>query len=152
MSGQGRGEIGSHFGLPSLGTAYGLQAAIGNLRTIVTDAIGRLVVAGVRQGATQTPEPIPSVPFYPMLARGQVIAIGAVAVTSAAMTLNREHCIWSEQNCWIRVGAGAAANDFPLPAGAVFTYTPVNAGMQTISVIQMAALGGNLYIGQSELT
>jgi hypothetical protein len=52
-----------------------------------------------------------------------------------------QHCIWSEQNCWIRVAAGAVATDFPLPAGAVFTYTPVNAGMQTISVIQMAALG-----------
>jgi len=151
MSGRGRGDISTTFGLPLLGTPFGLQTIIGNLRTVVTDTIGRLVVAGTRQGSLYTPEPIPSVPFYPQTGEGQVLAIGAGAVTSAAMTLNREHCIWAEQNCWIRVGAGAAAFDFPLPAGAVFVYTPT-AGFDTISVIQMAALGGNLYIGQSEAT
>jgi hypothetical protein len=114
---------------------------------------GGLVVAGV--DGDDDAVTVPSVPFYPQTGEGQVLAIGAVAVTSAAMTLNREHCIWAEQNCWIRVGAGAAANDFPLPAGAVFVYTPRTTGVggdDTISVIQMAALGGNLYIGQSEAT
>lgn len=126
--------------------------AIGRVLSVIADNAGRLIVAGTRQGATATPQPIPSVPFYPMTGMGQVIAIGAVAVTSGLLTLNREHCIWATQNCWIRVFNGAAVNDFPLPAGAVFTYTPTIPNMQRISVIQMAALGGNLYIGQSEET
>lgn len=110
---------------------------------------GGIVVAGV--DGDDAGINIPSVPFYPQHSMGQVIAIGAVAVTSAQMPLNREHCFWSEQNCWIRVGAGAAALDFPFPAGAVFTYTPRTLGADdTISVIQMAALGGNFYIGESE--
>lgn len=112
---------------------------------------GGVVIAGV--DGDDVGVNVPSVPFYPMNAQGQVIAIGGVAVQSAAMTLNREHCIWAEQNCWIRVGAGAAVNDFPLPLGAIFVYTPRILGTDdTISVIQMAALGGNLYIGQSEQT
>jgi len=152
MSGRGRGGISTEFGLPLLGTPYGIQTIVGHLATVVTDAIGRLVVAGTRQGSLYTPEPIPSVPFYPQTGQGQVIAIGAVAVASAAMTLNREHCFWSEQNCWIRVAAGAAVLDFPFPAGAVWTYTPTAAGNQVISVIEMAPLGGNFYIGQSEAT
>lgn len=136
--------------LPIIATT--ISSTLGALRAVLSDTAGRLIVSGTRGGTAYTPEPIPSVPFYPQTGEGQVIAIGAVAVTSAALTLNREHCIWAEQNCWIRVGAGAAANDFPLPAGAVFVYTPTAAANQTISVIQMAALGGNLYIGQSEAT
>jgi len=114
-------------------------------------ADGGVVVAGVDgdDGAVN----LPSVAFYPQEGQGQVIALGAVAVTSAALTVNREHCIWAEQHCWIRIDAGAAVGDFPLPAGAVFVYTPREVGVDdTISVIEMAALGGNLYIGQSEAT
>jgi len=140
------------FGFPIPMVAATVTTIFGALRTVISDTAGRLIVAGTRQGTNYTPQPIPSVPFYPQTGEGQVLAIGAVAVTSAALTLNREHCIWAEQNCWIRVGAGAAALDFPLPAGAVFVYTPTAAANNTISVIQMAALGGNLYIGQSEQT
>lgn len=154
MSGQGKGLLGGHWPLPMIASsAVTDPTAFGSLRKVLSDLAGRLIVAGTRQGLAYTPEPIPSVPFFPQNGQGQVIAIGAVAVTSAAMTLNREHCFWSEQNCWIRVGAGAAALDFPFPAGAVFTYTPRTLGADdTISVIQMAALGGNFYIGQSEQT
>jgi len=146
--GDGNRKLSIGFPLPIIGTI--LTRAYGNLRSILTDTAGRLIIAGVTGGGTGT-APIPSVAFYPQTAEGQTLAIGAAAVVSAAMTLAREHCIWAEQNCWIRVGGGAAVADFPLPAGAVFVYTPT-AGNLTISVIEMAALAGNLYIGQSEAT
>ncbi len=145
--GQGRGVLGGKFPLPLIGTT--LKLAIETLRGLLVDDSGRAIIAGVRQGSIATPQPIPSVPFYPQTGQGQILAIGAAAVTSAALTANREHCFWAEQNCWVRIGAGAAVLDFPVPAGAVFTITPTAAGV-TISVIEMAALGGNLYLGQSE--
>ena len=148
--GDGNRKLSIGFPLPIIGAT--VTRAYGTLRAILTDTAGRLIIAGVTEGGGGT-APIPSVAFYPQTGEGQTLALGAAAVTSAAMTLNREHCIWAEQNCWIRVGAGAAVADFPLPSGAVFVFTPTTLGADdTISVIEMAALGDNLYIGQSEAT
>ena len=136
--------------LPAIGST--VQRTWNSLRAILVDTAGRVLIAGVTQGGGGT-APIPSVPFFPMNGEGQVIAFGAAALTSAAMTLLREHVIWASADCWIRVGAGAAALDFPLPQGAIFVFTPTTLGVDdTLSVIQVAAGGGNFYIGQSEQT
>jgi len=107
--------------------------------------------------------PMPAMKFRPQQNEGQVIAIGAASVQSAALELGSEHWIWATKHCWIIAsgvfGEAAAAGDFPLPAGAVvtFSYRTDLAGdvlysgryISVIETAESAGLPGNLYIGQS---
>lgn len=99
--------------------------------------------------------PLPSIPFRPQPAEGQVIAIGAASVRTAILTLGVAHWIFSTKLGWIEVGDAAvvaAAGDFPFPQGAVAEFVPY-AGHQYVAVIEAAESAGdpgNLYLGRSE--
>lgn len=103
-----------------------------------------------------TLNPIPSIPFNPQADEGQVIAIGAVSVVSAAMTPGYPHWWWATKSCWLKTGnAGvvAAAGDFPFPAGAVAEWMPISTGIidrvAVIETAESAGTVGNFYIGRS---
>lgn len=111
--------------------------------TLFTGAFGFL-------GDLTTLEPILAIRFRPQATLGQGLAYAGVPVTSAPMAVGKAHWLWSDQDCWIRIGAGAAAFDFPLPQRTAVEYIPTSLGVDdTISVVQFAA-AGTLYIGQSE--
>jgi hypothetical protein len=101
-------------------------------------------------GDLTTLEPILAIRFRPQAGEGQTLAVGPAAVSSVALTVDKAHWIWSDVDTWIRIGAGAAAVDFPLPQRTAVEYIPTAVGVDdVISVIQLAG-AGNLYIGQSE--
>ena len=98
---------------------------------------------------------IKNVPWYPQTGEGQAIAYTDLVVgLSAALTVGKEHNIWVTEHAWVRVGGGAAANDFPIAAGAIYVYTPQAAGLwgdDQLSFLGIAAAtAGVAYIGQSE--
>jgi hypothetical protein len=101
-------------------------------------------------GDLTTLEPILSIRFRPQNGGGQVLAVGVGAVSSAPLTVDKAHWLWSDVDTWIRIGAGAAALDFPLPLRTAVEYIPTSLGVDdVISVIQLTG-PGSLYIGQSE--
>ncbi len=101
-------------------------------------------------GDLATLEPILAIRFRPQAGTGQTLAVGAAAVSSAALTVGKAHWVWADVDTWIRIGVGAAAIDFPLPLRTAIEYIPTSLGVDdVISVIQLAG-AGSLYIGQSE--
>lgn len=128
--------------------------AFNDLRAILTDTAGRLLVVAHGHSGAGVVTVLPSTPWRPQAGQGQTIAFAGVSVNSAALTVNRAHWVFCEDDsCWLRYGDGtvpAAAGDFPMPVGAVAEYTPRGAGVDDIiSVIQRGG-AGNLLIGQSE--
>jgi hypothetical protein len=101
-------------------------------------------------GDLATLEPMLAIRFRPQTGVGQVLAVGGAAVASAPLVVNKAHWLWSDVDTWIRIGAGAAALDFPLPLRTAVEYIPTALGVDdVISVIQLTG-PGSLYIGQSE--
>jgi len=97
---------------------------------------------------------IRNVPWYPEPEGGQPVAFtGAAEGLSAALTVGKEYNVWVSEDCWCRVDTGAAINDFPLPAGAIYVYTATKAGVDdqlSFLAIDILAVGCVAYIGQSE--
>ncbi len=101
-------------------------------------------------GDLTTLEPMLAIRFRPQNGLGQVLAVGVGAVASAPLAVNKAHWLWATVDTWIRIGAGAAALDFPLPLRTAVEYIPTALGVDdVISVIQITG-PGSLYIGQSE--
>jgi hypothetical protein len=140
------------FPLPIIGTT--LTEAYNTLRGVIVDTVGRLLVVAYGHSGAGVATVLPSTPWRPQDGEGQTIAFAGVSVNSAALTVDRAHWVFCEDDtCWLRYGDGtvpAAAGDFPMPVGAVAEYTPREAGVDdVISVIQRGG-AGNLLIGQSE--
>lgn len=102
--------------------------------------------------------PIQSIPFTPQNGEGQVLAVGAVSVATAQLTLNVAHHFFvSDGIAWMRVGAAGLVavqgDDFPISPGQVYEYIP-RVGRDFIAIIESvedAGAVGNFYIGRAEL-
>jgi hypothetical protein len=104
--------------------------------------------------------------FRPVDDEGQRIPIGAVSITSEALTTWKKHHVWASKPCWICVGnaavvAVAAAGGppaiggtaIPLSAGGVYEYEPKGTNDRYIAVIQdpnYDDVDGWLFIARAE--
>lgn len=115
-------------------------------RSLLVDDDGRLQVDVVRNGGEAV------LPFLPVDGGGQHVDIGAGALRSTALTVDKIYHITAESDCYIVSGDNSVVvttSDYFLPANLTIIYVPTT-GQDYISVIQKAvAVANGLHICQA---